>query len=142
MKKYTLLGSVAVATACVGILATCSSASGQVGFGQKDPVVATGKVGFNATRTEFTLPINLGLLPGPNLHLAKANPAYAASLANAQDWATVLVRYGQSTSDLKSGLFWTFVGSPNNPISGTYSPYHLYIEVRDGVPVSWTNSIV
>jgi len=117
MKKYTVLGSVAAATACAGLLAVSSVASGQVGLSQRDPVVATGQVGFNATRTEFTLPNNLGLLPGPNLALAKANPAYAAGLANANDWREITVRYGQSTADLKSGLFWTFVGSPNNPVS-------------------------
>ncbi len=141
MKKQMALGAVA-ATACAGILAVSSAASGQVDFGQKHPVVATGQVGFNAARTAFTLPNNLGLLPGPNLALAKADPVYAAGLANAQDWTTVQVSYGQSNTDLKSGLFWTFVGSPNNPVSGTYNPYHLYIEVRDGVPVAWTDAIV
>ena len=141
VKKQMTLGIVA-ATACAGILAVSSTASGQVGFGQRDPVVATGKAGFNGTRTEFTLPNNLGLLPGPNLALAKADPAYAAGLANANDWRKITVRYGQSTTDLKSGLFWTFVGSPNNPVSGTYNPYHIYIEVRDGVPVAWTDAIV
>ena len=141
MKKQMALGAVA-ATACAAILATSSAASGQVGFGQKDPVVATGQVGFNADKTAFTLPRGLGLLPEPNLALAKANPAYAAGLANARDWTTITVRYGQSTTDLKSALFWTFVGSPNNPVNGTYNPYHIYIEVRDGVPVGWTDTIV
>ena len=141
MKKQMALGAV-VATACAGLLAVSSAASGQVGFGQKDPVVATGQVGFNAARTAFTLPNNLGLLPGPNLALAKANPAYAAGLANAQDWTTITVRYGQSTTDLKSALFWTFVGSPNSPVNGTYNPYHIYIEVRDGAPIGWMDTIV
>ena len=141
MKKQMALGAV-TATACAGILAVSSAASGQVGFGQKNTVVTTGRVGFNATKTAFTLPNNLGLLPGPNLALAKANPAYAAGLANGNDWRKITVRYGQSTSALKSGLFWTFVGSPNNPMSGTYNPYHIYIEVRDGVPVGWTDMII
>ena len=135
------LGAVA-ATACAGLLAVSSAASGQVDFGQKHPVVATGQVGFNAARTAFTLPRGLGLLPEPNLALAKANPAYAAGLANVNDWRKITVRYGQSTTDLKSGLFWTFVGSPNNPVNGTYNPYHIYIEVRDGVPVGWTDTII
>jgi len=82
------------------------------------------------------------MLPGPELGLAKANPAYAAGLANGNDWRKITVRYGQSTSALKSGLFWTFVGSPNDPVSGTYNPYHIYIEVKGGVPVGWTDLVI
>lgn len=46
-------------------------------------------VGFNTERTEFVLPHNLGYLPAPELALAKADPAYAAGLANAGDWTPV-----------------------------------------------------
>ena len=43
-------------------------------------------VGFNAARTEFVLPYNLGYLPAPELALAKVDPAYASGLADAGDW--------------------------------------------------------
>ena len=49
-------------------------------------------VGFNAARTEFVLPHNLGYLPAPELALAKADSAYAAGLGNAGDWTQMQVQ--------------------------------------------------
>jgi len=126
-----------------GVLAVSSPASGStVAVSGKDPVAMVGRVGFNAAQTEFTLPHGLGLLPGPNLALANADPAYAAGLANPQDWGTIEVRMGQSTTDLKPSLFWEYVGSPGTPVgAGTYSSENVYIEVKDGTPVGWTDLI-
>ena len=47
---------------------------------------ANAPVGFNAAKTEFVLPHNLGYLPKPELALAKSDPTYAAGLANPADW--------------------------------------------------------
>ena len=47
---------------------------------------ANAPVGFNAARTAFVLPHRLGYLPAPELALAKSDPAYAAGLANLEDW--------------------------------------------------------
>ena len=53
------------------------------------PVASTTKVGFNSTRTVFVLPHGLGDLPAPELALAKADPAYAAGLADLGKWSSV-----------------------------------------------------
>ena len=49
-------------------------------------VLVNAPVGFNAARTEFVLPHKLGLLPAPELALAKTDSAYATGLANPNDW--------------------------------------------------------
>lgn len=71
-------------------------------------VPANAPVGFNANKSYFVLPHNLGLLPGPELALAKADPAYAAGLANLGDW----VQTGVSVlADPKTYGGLTYLGS-------------------------------
>lgn len=72
---------------------------------------ANAPVGFNAAKTEFVLPHNLGYLPGPELALAKADPKYAAGLANLADWVEFP---GQALADPKTWHGNTFLG-PKGP---------------------------
>ena len=79
-------------------------------------------VGFNASKTYFVLPHHLGLLPAPELALAKADPTYAAGLANLGDWqewpTQVLVdpsHYGglefTPGAKIKTVDMWYYLGS-------------------------------
>ena len=65
------------------------------------PVVSA-PVGFNATDTVFVLPNNLGDLPAPELAIAKSDPAYAAGLADYENW-----------KHFSNGVGWIYVGQPS-----------------------------
>ena len=65
-------------------------------------------VGFNAARTEFVLPYNLGYLPAPELALAKVDPSYASGLAIAKDWTQIQT---QDSSGLGAVETWVYVGT-------------------------------
>ncbi|MDA8271059.1 MAG: hypothetical protein M0Z39_06600 [Actinomycetota bacterium] len=78
-------------------LAACGSNNSALTDGGKIPIERVGAVastttsaspayGFNASRTKFVLPHNLGLLPASELALAKNSPSYATGLANPNNW--------------------------------------------------------
>ena len=69
--------------------------------------------GFNAAKTQFVLPHNLGMLPAPELALAKNNPTYAKSLANPADWA-----HPSSIGTLTAP--WYYIG-PDGAKAGIYA---------------------
>ena len=72
-------------------------------------------VGFNATKTEFVLPHNLGYLPAPELALAKADPAYASGLANTGDWMQIRAQVSQLEEGFAHEvvMLWGYVGAPS-----------------------------
>ena len=81
-------------------------------------------VGFNAAKTEFVLPHNLGLLPASELALAKADPTYANGLANPNDWMQFQTRIGLGNHlvggviPTKNVTLWFYKGSGNYAAAG------------------------
>ena len=88
-------------------------------------VPANTPVGFNAAKTEFVLPHNLGLLPGSELALAKADPTYAKGLANAQDWMQFKTEIGSGMKgpliQAKAVTLWFYEGSGSYAAAGVKS---------------------
>jgi len=118
--------SVAMGIAALA-LASCGSNTSAITDGGKIPILKPGATmttttsasaayGFNAAKTAFTLPHNLGLLPASELALAKAYPEYATGLANPADWgheasAGTLTApwYYLGTDGTKAGIYATEV---------------------------------
>ena len=79
-------------------------------------------MGFNAAKTEFVLPHQLGLLPAGELALAKANPTYANGLANPNDWMQFQTRIGLGTAgaviQTKNVTLWFYEGSGDYVAAG------------------------
>ncbi len=112
-------------------------------------------VGFNASKTYFVLPHHLGLLPAPELALAKANPEYAKSLANPADWAhpssigtLTAPWYYIGPAGAKAGIYASEVTNEKDWFSGTISsPDLLFSNSRAvystslNISVSTLNSI-
>ena len=80
------------------------------------PVVNTsnGSPGFNASKTVFVLPHNLGDLFAPELALAKSDPAYAAGLLTPADWVNI-PPYSGATSNEQG---WIYMGTATGPNTG------------------------
>ena len=70
--------------------------------------------GFNASKTAFVLPHNLGDLPAPELALAKSDPAYAAGLLTPADWM-YLTPYPKN---IPATGGWVYLGSDGQGVSG------------------------
>ncbi len=70
--------------------------------------------GFNASKTVFVLPHNLGDLPAPELALAKSDPAYAAGLLTPADWM-YLTPYSQN---VPASGGWVYLGGDNPSVVG------------------------
>ena len=114
-------------------LAACGSSkstavsvtSNSTGSGSTTTVPANASVGFNAAKTEFVLPHNLGLLPGSELALAKADPTYAKGLANAQDWMQFKTEIGSGMKgpliQAKAVTLWFYEGSGSYAAAGVKS---------------------
>ena len=80
--------------------------------------VVSAPVGFNATDTVFVLPNNLGDLPAPELALAKSDPAYAAGLADYENW-----KY------YSSGVGWLYIGPPSPTVGAGLAKFDLLAEL-------------
>jgi hypothetical protein len=122
------LGGAALAGATLaacGSTVHTSSVTGTATVSKIQPVSAS--VGFNATKTVFVLPFHLGDLPAPELAIAKANPAYAAGLANPADWIEVMPAPNDQPS--RYGRF--YVGSLATELLSSL------IEVKTIVPFVW-----
>ena len=80
------------------------------------PVVNTsnGSPGFNASKTVFVLPHNLGDLFAPELALAKSDPAYAAGLLTPADWVNIPPYSGATPNE--EG--WIYMGTATGPNTG------------------------
>ncbi len=65
--------------------------------------------GFNASKTVFVLPHNLGDLPAPELALAKSDPAYAAGLLTPADWENIAASAGGMATE--QGWFYMSTAS-------------------------------
>ena len=90
-------------------------------------------VGFNANKTEFVLPYNLGYLPAAELALTQADSAYAAGLGNAQDWTQQ-----EFVGPGPSWKAWVYIGTSGNAqdISlnkGDAEDLGVFIKLDDGV---------
>ena len=76
--------------------------------------------GFNASKTVFVLPHNLGDLPAPELALAKSDPAYAAGLLTPADWfyltPTALDSLSKAIDPATGG--WIYLGGDNPTVIG------------------------
>ena len=94
-----------------------STSAGSTTVSSTTTVPVNAPVGFNLAKTEFVLPHHLGLLPEGELALAKADPAYAAGLANPTDWMDAKLG-GPSSSSAQSsavaGSGWVYVGGPGS----------------------------
>lgn len=102
MKATTKLFAIVV---IAGLSLTACNISG---YSSASPTVGTSPLGistygFNAAKTSFVLPHHLGLLPASELALAKADPAYAAGLANPNDWMQMPTQVGTKT--VKMGFY-------------------------------------
>ncbi len=64
--------------------------------------------GFNASKTVFVLPHNLGDLPAPELALAKNDPAYAAGLLTPADWVN---NTSKGSGEPLAMQGWFYIGS-------------------------------
>ena len=95
-------------------------------------------VGFNAARTAFNLPFGLGVLPADELALAKSDPAYAAGLANVNDWRN-------STENLVPSMMgsgpilpmaptWYYVGTTTGSAAAV-------VDAKNG-EIGWNASVV
>ncbi len=81
---------------------------------------ADAPVGFNATKTAFVLPYHLGYLPAPELAWAKSDPAYAAGLANLNDWTSISPPSGPG--GLAPNFYgWYYIGNYGLPMSSGIS---------------------
>ncbi len=78
-------------------------------------------VGFNAAHTTFNLPFKLGLLPSDELAFAKADPAYAAGLANVHNWVQstekLISTSGSATKPTAQSPTWYYVGATTGSAS-------------------------
>lgn len=83
-------------------------------------------VGFNATRTVFVLPYNLGDLPAPELALARTDPAYVSGLANPTYWERLS---NPGTDSMTSG--WFYEGPPSPSTSAVKAKMELTVEISD-----------
>lgn len=88
IKLLTVAGFAGLSLAACGLSksAAVSGTGNATSAGSTTTVPANAPVGFNAAKTQFVLPHNLGLLPATELTLAKADPTYAAGLANPGNW--------------------------------------------------------
>jgi hypothetical protein len=94
--------------------AAVSSTSNSTSAGSTTTHPANAAVGFNAAKTEFVLPHNLGLLPASELALAKSDSAYAKGLANSADWyqsQIAVVKPGSSNSAPTLTPIWVYEGT-------------------------------
>ncbi len=96
-------------------------------------------VGFNAAKTAFNLPHKLGLLPVDELALAKADPAYAAGLANVGDWVRsrekLISTSGSAAHPATQSPTWYYVGTT------TGSGSSAVVDVKN-TEMGWNSIIV
>lgn len=100
---------------------------------------ASATVGFNASRTVFVLPHNLGDLPAPELALAKTNPEYASGLANPTYWERLS---NPGTDTMTSG--WFYEGPPSPSTSAVKAKMELTVAISDPsgtTPITQTTNV-
>lgn len=88
IKLLTVAGFAGLSLAACGTSksSAVSSTSNSTSAGSTTTLPANTPVGFNAAKTEFVLPHNLGDLPASELALAKSDSTYATGLANPGNW--------------------------------------------------------
>ncbi len=122
-------------------LTACGSNNSALTGGSKIPVDRVGAVastttsaspayGFNASKTKFVLPHNLGLLPASELALAKNSPSYATGLANPNNWGheasvgtLVAPWYYLGPAGAKAGIYAAEVANEKAWFSGALTAY-------------------
>jgi hypothetical protein len=128
IKLLTVAGFAGLSLAACGTSnsAAVSSTSNSTSSGSTTTTVPPNTpVGFNTTKTEFVLPHHLGLLPASELALAKADPTYAAGLANSHEWTQMGTEVGAGMSGgvikTQSVSLWFYDGSESYTVGGVKS---------------------
>lgn len=121
IKLLTVAGFAGLSLAACGASksAAVSGTGNATSAGSTTTVPANAPVGFNAAKTEFVLPHHLGLLPASELALAKADPTYAAGLANQSDWHQISVAVAPpsgTTNVPNAAKVWVYTGASSSSI--------------------------
>ena len=142
-KIVLAVGVAGLSVAAYGVVSTLPSLSpGTVPTTTTTTLPPGTPVGFNAARTEFVLPHNLGYLPAPELALAKVDPAYASGLATTGDWTQIQWPL-QNTRVLKLVTSWAYAGEASNspPTPGVESYQMRVVDIKSAI-IPWNDFFV